>query len=105
MSKFNRCEICGGVTSCPADDYAAVREPTDHEVQWLRTSDPEALPGWRATHARARGLMFVRERGEDGMRLVLVGSAQAGRVHAHYGIRPRWVGRCSYAFYAHRAGD
>ena len=65
---------------------------------WLRP-DEDPGPGWVRTHTRKREVCWVREVGFDGLQLKLVGSAQSGRIRAHYGVQGSWVGQCTFAFY------
>jgi len=93
-----RCRICGGASTCPAGLYKRVREVGEGEInifpRW------EDVPrGWKVTHAKKRGYYALPVRAGE-WELVVVGTAQASRVRAHYGISPRWVGQCRYAFYA-----
>jgi hypothetical protein len=93
-----RCQICGGASTCPAGLYKRVREVGEGEInifpRW------EDVPrGWKVTHAKKRGYYALPVQVGE-WELVVVGTAQASRVRAHYGISPRWVGQCRYAFYA-----
>ncbi len=93
-----RCKICGGASTCPAGLYKRVREVEEGELrvfpQWQ-----DVPPGWKVTHAKKRGYYALPVQVGE-WELVVVGTAQASRVRAHYGISPRWVGQCRYAFYA-----
>lgn len=40
----------------------------------------------------------MKKVGEDGFLLHVVGTAQAGRIYAQYGVRGVWVGMTKYAF-------
>jgi hypothetical protein len=93
-----RCEICGGASTCPAGLYKRVREVEGEELRVFPRRE-DVPPGWRVTHAKKRGYYALPARVGE-WELVVVGSAQASRVRAHYGISPRWVGQCAYAFYA-----
>ena len=93
-----RCEICGGASTCPAGLYKRVREVEEGELRVFPRRE-DVPPGWEVTHAKKRGYYALPARVGE-WELVVVGSAQASRVRAHYGISPRWVGQCSYAFYA-----
>ena len=97
-----RCEVCGGATTCPRGRYLKVRPPMEGEVLWLRP-DEDPGPGWVRTHTRKREVCWVREVGFDGLRLQLVGSAQRGRIRAHYGAEGLWVGQCTFALFAQLA--
>jgi hypothetical protein len=93
-----RCEICGGASTCPAGLYKRVREVEDEELRVFPRRE-DVPPGWEVTHAKKRGYYALPARVGE-WELVVVGSAQASRVRAHYGISLRWVGQCAYAFYA-----
>lgn len=94
---MGRCETCGGATTCPGGRYTIALRPDDGYVR--NTEKVDGLPGWTRTHIDKFGRWFVKDEGPDGTRLQLVGSAQARRIEAHYGVEPRWVGQCTYAVY------
>lgn len=119
---MDKCRLCGGSSKCPGE-IEGYRLPLEGEVVSIPEEDGE-LPSvwqglpvkersypweereeekilcWIVTHYRRGYVIAVRSRGEDGLRVNLVGSLQAGRVLAHMGEHPRWVGRCMYAFYS-----
>jgi len=93
-----KCEICGGAFKCPAGRFLAVRAPREGEV--LELSKNVVLGDeWAETHSTKSTRIWVRKVGEDGFLLYVVGTAQAGRIQAHYGVRGAWVGMTRYAFY------
>lgn len=91
-----RCPICGGATTCPANDYAEVwagEAPAyplrySHGDRGHRSPDtsrePPLPPGWTWE--------FIRSR-------------QSGRIRAHYPeAQPQWVSQCTYALAVRRIG-
>jgi hypothetical protein len=102
-----RCEICGS-TKCPDGLYSFVRDPKEGEVRYTGP-DEDLGADWilasRWTTGRG-GSIWVRRVGDDGTTVILVRSAQSGRIHAHYGARGTRVGHCLYAFYvSHKVPD
>jgi len=95
---MKRCPVCGGAFECPANDYLAVRPPRkDVEVIELpKGKDPG--DGWVPTHHTKRTTTWVRKVADDGYLLHIVGTAQAGRIRAHYEVQGTWVGMTKYAF-------
>ena len=93
-----KCEICGGAFKCPAGRFLAVRAPLPGEVLEL-PKDQDPGDDWAETHITGRTRTWVKKVGEDGFLLYVVGTAQAGRIQAHYGVRGTWVGMTKYAFY------
>jgi hypothetical protein len=93
-----KCGICGGAFTCPKDDYLSVRAPREDEVLVL---PKDQYPGddWAETHITGRTKTWVRKVARDGYLLHIVGTAQAGRIYAHHGVRGTWVGMTRYAFY------
>jgi hypothetical protein len=93
-----KCQLCGGAFKCPAGDYLAVRAPREGEILEL---PKHRSPGdeWAETHVTGKTRVWVRKVAEDGYLLHIVGTAQAGRIYAHYGVRGVWVGATRYAFY------
>lgn len=92
-----KCPICGGSTKCPAGRYLEVRELEQGDVLIL-DKDVPLPPNYIATHRKAKGYYAVPLQ-KGGYRLLLVGTAQAGRIKAHYGAEGRWVGTTTYAFW------
>jgi hypothetical protein len=93
-----KCKVCGGSFTCPANDYLAVRPPREGEVLEL-AKDKNPGEGWVPTHYTKRTRIWVKKKGDDGFVLHVVGTAQAGRIQAHYGVRGVWVGMTKYAFF------
>lgn len=88
---IERCDICGGVDTCPADD-------TIIPIRWsdIHYIDDDRLipPDLQVTHRRKRYVIAIPREA------TVVGSAQRYRVAAHHHLRWVWVGQCSYAFLA-----
>jgi hypothetical protein len=95
---MGKCQICGGAFKCPAGDYLAIRPPREDEVRVL-PKDRDPGDDWAETHITGRTRTWVKKVGEDGFLLHVVGTAQAGRIQAHYGVKPAWVGMTKYAVY------
>ena len=93
-----KCKICGGGFKCPANDYLAVRAPLPGEVLEL-SKDQDPGDGWAETHTTKHTRIWVKKVANDGYLLHVVGTAQAGRIQAHYGVKPTWVGMTKYAFF------
>jgi len=102
-----KCPVCGGVFTCPANDYLLVLPVEDEDILYVPRGNP-APEGYRITHQKKRYSIAIRVKKSlpDGrvVHLELVGSAQSGRIETHYGVRGRWVGMCTYAFYTLPAG-
>ncbi len=92
-----KCQVCGGAFKCPANDYLSVRAPRDGEILVL-PKDQNPGDGWAATHTTGKTRTWVKKVGDDGHLLHVVGTAQAGRIRAHYGVAGKWVGMTKYAF-------
>jgi len=92
-----KCKVCGGSFTCPANDYLAVRPPREGEVLEL-SKDNNPGDEWVPTHFTKHTTTWVRKVTDDGYFLHIVGTAQAGRIYAHYGVRGVWVGMTKYAF-------
>jgi hypothetical protein len=93
-----KCKVCGGSFTCPANDYLAVRPPREGEVLQL-SKDNNPGDGWVPTHFTKHTTTWVRKVTDDGYFLHIVGTAQAGRIRAHYGVAGTWVGMTKYAFF------
>jgi len=93
-----KCKICGGAFTCPAGDYLAVRAPLPGEVLEL-SKDQDPGEGWAETHTTKHTRIWVKKVADDGYLLHVVGTAQAGRIWAHYGVKGTWVGMTKCAFY------
>jgi len=95
---MRRCPVCLGVTTCPEGKYLAVRAPREEDILIVKD---DSNPGeeWVMTHYTFRYSKWVRKVGLDGYFLHIVGSEQARRIRAHYGVEPTWVGRTMYAVY------
>lgn len=94
---MRRCPVCNGATTCPEGQYLEVRPLEAGDVLYLGHGQ-EIPPGLRVTHRTKRALYALPVQ-KGPYRLLLVGTAQAGRIRAHYGVRPTWVGMARYAFW------
>jgi hypothetical protein len=93
-----KCTVCGASFKCPEGVYLSVRPPREGEVIEL----PKGVePGneWAETHVTGKTRVWVKKVADDGYLLHVVGTAQAGRIYAHYGVRGTWVGMTKYAFF------
>jgi len=93
-----KCQVCGGAFKCPAGDYLAVRAPREGEILEL-SKDQDPGEGWVPTHFTKHTTIWVKRVGDDRLFLHIVGTAQAGRIRAHYGVAGTWVGMTKYAFF------
>jgi hypothetical protein len=99
---MKRCEICGGGKfTCPAGAFDFVRDPHEDEIRYAGPND-QLGPDWVLASSWGigrGGSIWIRRQGQDGTTPLLVGSAQSGRISAHYGVKGTRVGYCLYAFY------
>lgn len=87
--KHFRCEICGGVSTCPAHETIV---PVRRE-EILEIPSGQPVPkGYVITHRKMRYVIAIPEKA------TVVGSAARYRVAAHHHLQPVWVGQCAYAF-------
>jgi len=101
---MKRCPICGGATTCPAGLYEEVLPARPY-----LTTAKEPKEGHRAfpQGLGPRYYYLLPERvvveGKE-YELEVVGTAQMGRIKAHYGVEGTWVKMTTYAFYVvHRS--
>jgi hypothetical protein len=103
---MDRCPVCGGAFKCPGGLYDYVRDPMEGEIRYAGPDD-DLGPDWVLASSwkiGRGGSIWVRRRGDDGAEPIIMGSADSGRVHAHYGVHGTRVGHCRYAFYVVPAG-
>lgn len=91
------CEVCGGVSKCPRDWYLEVRRMPMEAIQHLPPDGP-VPEGWKVTHWKKDYRIACKLEPLPGFELELVGTTQAGRILAHYGVHGMWVGATTYAF-------
>lgn len=95
-----RCAVCGGVHTCPAEWHLL---PAGEDDISRIPADGPVPEGWRVTHWKRGYRIAVRTKRPDGAEALIVGTAQAARVKAHFGFDPLWVGQCSYLVYESRS--
>ncbi len=103
---MERCPVCNGATTCPAGRYTEVIPVEDGDITYLPNTQENKDLAWkleaegthRWTHTTGKNLYLLPTRKGD-YRLLLVGSAQEGRIRRHYGVEGKWVGQCTYAFW------
>lgn len=84
MTDNGVCPVCGGVSKCPGDTYAASPAEVGLPADWQPPLT--ARPGPRRLDAAAM---------PPGITYHLVGSRQSSRIYAHGGWTA-WVSQCTY---------
>lgn len=87
--KYYHCEVCGGLTTCPA--HETIVPITQDEILYVPAGKP-VPDGYMITHRKKNYVIAIPEHA------TVVGSNQRYRVAAHHHLEPVWVGQCAYAF-------
>ncbi|GIW60002.1 MAG: hypothetical protein KatS3mg087_1068 [Patescibacteria group bacterium] len=82
---------------CPAGVYrpGEFRPVEESEIAIVETAPKDHA----VTHRRGKKLWCLPRKDSNGWNLEIMGTEAARRFVAHYGVRPTWVGQCSYALY------
>lgn len=97
---MERCPVCGGAATCPAGRYEVVERPSWDEILHL-PRNAQVPEGYTLVNATRRHIQALPTRKGD-LELLLAGSAESGRIRAHYGVEGLWVRQCTLAFYVRR---